>query len=37
MKSKTYKTTFDVHIPTTKDQPGRYVETIEIEVLSQLW
>lgn len=29
---KTYTTTFDVHLPATKDQPGRFLETIEVEV-----
>ena len=31
MKAKTYKTTFDVHLPATKDKPARYLETIEVE------
>jgi DNA-binding transcriptional regulator YiaG len=29
---KIYTTTFDVHLPATKDQPGRFLETIEVEV-----
>jgi DNA-binding transcriptional regulator YiaG len=31
MSSKTYTTTFDVHLPATKDQPERFVETIEVQ------
>lgn len=31
MNPKTYTTTFDVHLPATKDQPARFVETIEVE------
>lgn len=31
MTPKTYTTTFDVHLPATKDQPARFVETIEVE------
>jgi DNA-binding transcriptional regulator YiaG len=31
MSSKTHTTTFDVHLPATKDQPERFVETIEVE------
>lgn len=32
MNPKTYTTSFDVHLPATKDQPARFVETIEVEV-----
>jgi DNA-binding transcriptional regulator YiaG len=31
MSSKTYTTTFDVHLPATKDQAERFVETIEVQ------
>ena len=34
MKAKTYKTIFDVHLPATKDEPARFIETIEVEVFS---
>lgn len=32
MNPKTYTTSFDVHLPATKDKPARFVETIEVEV-----
>ncbi len=32
MNPETYTTNFDVHLPATKDQPARFVETIEVEV-----
>ena len=32
MKNHTYTTTFDVHLPATKDREARFVETIEVEV-----
>ncbi len=31
MIPKTYTTTFDVHLPATKDQAERFVETIEVQ------
>jgi DNA-binding transcriptional regulator YiaG len=31
MSSKTYTTTFDVHLPATKDRAERFVETIEVQ------
>jgi DNA-binding transcriptional regulator YiaG len=31
MSFKTYTTTFDVHLPATKDQAERFVETIEVQ------
>lgn len=31
MSPKTYTTTFDVHLPATKDQPERFVESIEVQ------
>lgn len=32
MKSQTYTTSFDVHLPATKNQPARFVENIQVEV-----
>lgn len=32
MNPDTYTTPFDVHLPATKDQPARFVETIDVEV-----
>ena len=31
MNPETYTTTFDVHLPATRDRPARFVETIEVE------
>ena len=31
MSPKTYTTTFDVHLPATKDEPERFVESIEVK------
>lgn len=31
MHPQPHSTTFDVRLPATKDQPGRFVETIEVE------
>jgi DNA-binding transcriptional regulator YiaG len=31
MSPKTYTTTFDVHLPATKDQAERFVETIDVK------
>jgi len=31
MNPNTYTTTFDVHLPATKDHPARFVETIEVQ------
>jgi DNA-binding transcriptional regulator YiaG len=31
MSAKTYTTTFDVHLPATKDQAERFIETIEVQ------
>ncbi len=32
MNPETYTTSFDVHLPATRDQPARFIETIEVEV-----
>lgn len=32
MKDKIYTTTFDVHLPATRDRAERFVETIEVDV-----
>lgn len=32
MKNNIYTTTFDVHLPATKDRAERFIETIEVEV-----
>jgi DNA-binding transcriptional regulator YiaG len=33
MNPETTTTTFDVHLAATKDQPARFIETIEVEVI----
>jgi DNA-binding transcriptional regulator YiaG len=35
MKPSTRKTTFEIHLPATKDAPPEFLETVEVEVFEQ--